>query len=39
MSQFSKSRLAAIANSVLQPTGANGVHARSGLFEQIIDGL
>src|ERR1700682_5333356 len=39
MSQFSKSRLASIANSVLQPTDANGEHARSGLFEQVIDGL
>jgi seryl-tRNA synthetase len=39
MSPSSKSRLASIANSVLQPTGANGVHARSGIFEQVIDGL
>jgi seryl-tRNA synthetase len=39
MSQFSKSRLASIANSVLQPTSANGVHARTGVFEQVIDGL
>jgi seryl-tRNA synthetase len=39
MRQFSKSRLVSIANSVLQPTDANGVHARSGLFEQVIDGL
>jgi seryl-tRNA synthetase len=39
MSQFSKSRLASIANSVLQPTSANGVHARTGVFERVIDGL
>jgi len=39
MSQFSKSRLASIADSVLQPTSASGVHARTGLFEQVIDGL
>jgi seryl-tRNA synthetase len=39
MSQFSKSRLASITNSVLQPTSANGVHARTELFEQVIDGL
>jgi seryl-tRNA synthetase len=39
MNQFSKSRLASIANSVLQPTSANGVHARTGIFEQVIDGL
>jgi seryl-tRNA synthetase len=39
MSQYSTSRLASIANSVLLPTAANGVHARSGIFEHVIDGL
>jgi seryl-tRNA synthetase len=39
MSQYSTSRLASIADSVLPPTGAIGVHARSGIFEQVIDGL
>jgi seryl-tRNA synthetase len=39
MSPFSKDRLESITNSLLQPTSASGVHARTGLFEQVIDGL
>jgi len=39
MSQFSQDRLESLTNSLLQPTSANGVHARTGLFEQVIDGL
>jgi seryl-tRNA synthetase len=39
MSQFCKSRLESITNALLRPTNANGVHARTGLFEQVIDGL
>jgi seryl-tRNA synthetase len=39
MSQYSNSRLASIANCVLQPTSANGVHARTEVFEKVIDGL
>jgi len=39
MKQFSQERLASIANSVLAPAGANGVYARTGLFERVIDGL
>jgi fatty-acyl-CoA synthase len=32
-------RLEAITTSVLQPTLANGVHGRSGIFEDVITGL
>jgi seryl-tRNA synthetase len=39
MSQFSKDRLESITNALLRPTSANGVHASTGLFEQVIDGL
>jgi seryl-tRNA synthetase len=39
MSPFSKTRLESITNALLRPTSANGVHARTGLFEQVIDGL
>ena len=39
MSQSSKSRLESIADFLLQPTGANGVHARTALFEEVIDAL
>src|SRR5580704_1525351 len=39
MSQFSPSRLESITEALLRPTSANGVHARTGLFEQVIDGL
>jgi seryl-tRNA synthetase len=39
MSQFSKDRLESITNALLRPTSANGVHARTELFEQVIDGL
>ena len=39
MSQSSKDRIESITNALLQPTGANGVPARTGLFEQVIDGL
>ena len=38
-SQFAKDRLESIAEALLRPTSANGVHARTGLFEQVIDGL
>lgn len=39
MSKFSKNRLESITNTLLRPTSANGVHARTGLFEEVIDGL
>ena len=39
MNQFSPSRLESITEALLRPTSANGVHARTGLFEQVIDGL
>ena len=39
MSQFSRNRLESITNTLLRPTSAHGVHARTGLFEQVIDGL
>lgn len=39
MSRFSPERLESIANALLRPTDANGVHARTGLFEQVLDGL
>jgi seryl-tRNA synthetase len=39
MSQFSKARLESITNALLRPTNANGVHGRTGLFEQVVDGL
>jgi seryl-tRNA synthetase len=38
-SQFSKSRLESISDRLLRPTSANGVHGRTGLFEQVVDGL
>jgi len=39
INQFSPSRLESITEALLRPTSANGVHARTGLFEQVIDGL
>lgn len=39
MSQFSKDRLESITAALLRPTSANGVHGRTGLFEQVIEGL
>src|SRR6202042_3603044 len=39
MNQCSPSRLESITEALLRPTSANGVHARTGLFEQVIDGL
>jgi seryl-tRNA synthetase len=38
-SPISEDRLESITSALLRPTGANGVHARTGLFEQVIDGL
>ena len=37
--QVSTDRLEAITSSLLQPTAANGVQARTGLFEEVIAGL
>ena len=37
--EMTKPRLAAITESLLQPTAANGVQARTGPFEQVIAGL
>ena len=37
--QASTERLEAITSSVLQPTAANGVQGRTGVFEQVIAGL
>jgi seryl-tRNA synthetase len=39
MSQFSTSRLESITSALLRPTSANGIVARTGLFEQVIAGL
>jgi seryl-tRNA synthetase len=39
MSRFSPERLESIAGAVLRPVGANGLHARTGLFEQVLDGV
>jgi seryl-tRNA synthetase len=39
MSQFSKARLESITNSLLRPTGVNGVPASTELFERVIEGL
>ena len=39
MSAVLKSRIESITQALLQPTSANGVHARSGLFETVINGL
>jgi seryl-tRNA synthetase len=39
MSPFSKNRLESITPALLRPTGASGVHARTGLFEEVIDAL
>jgi seryl-tRNA synthetase len=38
-SQSSESRVQALTAALLFPTAANGVHARSALFEQVIEGL
>ncbi len=37
--QLARDRLESITESLLQPTAANGVQARTGLFEQVIAGL
>ena len=37
--QVSAERLEAITASILQPTAANGVQGRTGLFEEVIGGL
>lgn len=39
MSAVLKSRIESITQALLQPTSANGVYARSGLFETVINGL
>lgn len=39
MTHFSKARIESITNALLRPTSANGVPARTGLFEQVIDGI
>jgi seryl-tRNA synthetase len=39
MGAISIARLDSIADSLLQPTSAYGVHARTGVFEQVIDAL
>jgi len=35
----SSERLAAITSTILQPTAANGVHGRTGAFEDVLGGL
>src|SRR5690242_12429951 len=37
--QFSTERLDAITSTILQPTAANGVQGRTGIFEEVIAGL
>jgi len=37
--QISTERLEAITSSILQPTAANGVQGRTGVFEEVIGGL
>jgi seryl-tRNA synthetase len=37
--QFSTDRLEAITSTILQPTLANGVQGRTGLFEDVLTGL
>src|ERR1700684_1044688 len=39
MSAVLKSRIDSLTQTLLQPTSANGGHARSGLFETVINGL
>ena len=39
MNDLSGDRLASITNEILRPTAAPGVHARTGLFEAVIEGL
>ena len=39
MSKFSSERLESITSALLRPTSANGVHGRSGLFEQVVEAL
>lgn len=39
MSDNGKSHLGSSPNPLLQPTSANGVYARTALFEQVIEGL
>src|SRR5689334_25251117 len=37
--QVSTERLEAITSTILQPTAANGVEGRTGVFEEVIGGL
>jgi seryl-tRNA synthetase len=39
MSRFSPERLEALSDNLLRPTDAHGIHARTGLFERVQDGL
>jgi seryl-tRNA synthetase len=39
MNRFAKDRVDSITNTLLRPTSANGVVARTGLFEKVMDGL
>jgi seryl-tRNA synthetase len=39
MGAISMARLDSSTDALLQPTSANGVHARTGVFEQVIDAL
>jgi seryl-tRNA synthetase len=39
MGQLSTDRLESMINTLLQPTSANGVHGRSGLFERVVEAL
>jgi seryl-tRNA synthetase len=39
MNRYSLERVASITDAVLKPVFANGVHARTGLFERVMDGL
>ena len=36
---LAEDRLEALGRSLFQPTGSNGVHARTALFETVIEGL
>jgi len=37
--QVPSHRLEAITSSILQPTDANGVQARTGIYEEVLSGL
>src|SRR5580698_8339901 len=39
MGHFVKGKIESIMLALLKPTGAAGVYARTGLFEEVIDGL